>query len=68
MEVDETVRDLWTDVKIVDNSDNKSDNVREYSILVNDTYTIMDEVEVKDPWNFEQTLMFEEDGENIFFM
>ena len=31
-EVDETVRDLWSDVKIVDNSDNKSDNVREYSI------------------------------------
>lgn len=66
-EHDETVKDTTFDVVITDTSDNPSENVREYSILIDDTYSITDEVEVKDPWNFEQILKFKE-GEKIVYM
>lgn len=57
-EVDETVIDLWSDVDILDTSDNPSDNVREYVISVNSTYSITDYVQVRDPWTFHQQLKF----------
>lgn len=57
-EVDETVIDLFSDVDILDTSDNTSDNVREYVISVNSTYSITDYVQVRDPWTFHQQLKF----------
>ena len=68
-EVDETVIDLWSDVDILDTSDNTSDNVREYVISVNSTYSITDYVQVKDPWTFHQQLKFKEGNDmNYLFM
>jgi len=51
---------LWSDVEITDTSDNISNNVREYKILVNDTYSIFDEVELKSKTDFTQTVKMTE--------
>ena len=53
-EHDETVPDNITGVVITEMSDNSSPLVRDYSIRVDDNYTIKDSVEVMDPWNFQQ--------------
>jgi len=47
-------------VVITDYSENVGPEVREYSLYVNDTYTLSDVVLVKDPWSFEQDIKFEE--------
>lgn len=59
-EHDETVMDDWSTVIITDTSDNSSNNVREYSIRVNDTYTISDLVEVNDETRFQQQIKFKD--------
>ena len=59
-EHEETVKDPKTKVVITDTSDNDSNNVREYSIFIDDAYTISDLVEVSDPWNFMQSIKFTE--------
>ena len=54
-------------VVITDFSDSLGLAVREYSLYVNDTYTLSDEVVVKDPWSFEQDIKFKE-GDNRNWM
>jgi len=49
-----------TKVDITDTSANNSDNVREYSMFIDDTYTVSDFVKVTDPWRFEQQIKFTE--------
>ena len=66
-EHDETVMDDWSTVIITDTSDNSSNNVREYSIRVNDTYTISDLVEVNDETRFQQQIKFK-DGDRLNWM
>lgn len=64
----ETVKDPNTNVVITDNSDNSSKFVHDYSLFVNDTYTIHDYVEVLDPWTLEQYIKFTSiDGELYWF-
>jgi len=65
-EHDETVVDLWSDVKVEDNSDSTDEFIREYRIYVNDTYMIQDMVEVIDPWNFEQDVTFEDANGSVY--
>ena len=59
--------DDWSTVIITDTSDNSSNNVREYSIRVNDTYTISDLVEVNDETRFQQQIKFK-DGDRLNWM
>ena len=66
-EVDDTVMDPNSKVVITDFSDSLGLAVREYSLYVNDTYTLRDEVVVKDPWSFEQDIKFVE-GDNRNWM
>lgn len=47
-EHDETVKDEWTNVKITDYSANDSDFARDYSLYINETYTVTDRVHVMD--------------------
>lgn len=44
------------------------ENVRDYSLYINDTYTVQDIVNVDTPWTFDQTVKFTSDeGENSWF-
>ena len=53
-ELEETVKDQNTYIQIEDFSDNMSKYVRDYSINVNDTYTLSTTVEIKSHWSLEQ--------------
>lgn len=54
LEHERTVKDPNSKVVITNTSDNASNFVREYSLYINDMYTIENFVEVTDPWNFSQ--------------
>lgn len=49
-----------TKVDITDTSANNSEHVREYSMFIDDTYTVSDFVKVTDPWRFQQQIKFSE--------
>ena len=54
LEHERTVKDPNTKVVITNTSDNASNFVREYSLYINDMFTIENFVEVTDPWSFSQ--------------
>jgi len=61
----ETVKDPSTNVTITDDSENRSDYARDYSLYINETYTVSDKIRFLNHQSFEQQIKFTSDDGDL---